>query len=207
MTRLIPYVLLLMSLTGYIMHARVKETVGLITHSDEVMAQTARCLQGMVDAETGVRGFLLNNDEEFLAPYLTARKSIEEATRELKRLTAVRPEQTERAAKLESRCLAQMAVLDYRVAIARRRNAGDELAEARAAKKGMDDVRGQIDEMRSEVEKDLAERASRYSQDMRTFQMIFLGCFGVSAVIVCCQAAPAVLRRWGRRSGTSPSAC
>lgn len=55
--------------------------------SREILAVARQLVQELVDAETGIRGFLLSNDSSFLAPYLRASSDVPRTLNELERLT------------------------------------------------------------------------------------------------------------------------
>ena len=47
----------------------IEEAMGWVDHTHEVLAQAAQLVAFAVDMETGMRGFLLSGEEEFLDPY------------------------------------------------------------------------------------------------------------------------------------------
>lgn len=49
--------------------ATMKQTVGWVDHTHVVLAQAAEMLASAVDMETGMRGYLLSGEDEFLDPY------------------------------------------------------------------------------------------------------------------------------------------
>jgi methyl-accepting chemotaxis protein len=53
----------------------VDKTIGWVTHTYKVHASAKEILANAVDMETGMRGFLLSGDEEFLEPYIAGKKS------------------------------------------------------------------------------------------------------------------------------------
>jgi len=57
-------------------------------HTQEVLTQIDTIGAAMVDQETGVRGYLVSTDENFLAPYNNGGKAADAALDELKRLTS-----------------------------------------------------------------------------------------------------------------------
>src|SRR5262249_50278300 len=46
----------------------------LVTHTQDVIAETQAVLSSLKDAETGQRGFLLARDESYLTPYADAKR-------------------------------------------------------------------------------------------------------------------------------------
>jgi PAS domain S-box-containing protein len=66
-----------------------------VAHTLEVKAQTATVLASIVDAETGVLGFLLTNSDESLGVYQNAVAVFQPAMRQLSKLIADNPTQVE----------------------------------------------------------------------------------------------------------------
>jgi len=65
-------------------------------HSYEVISQARLCEESMVDIETGVRGFLLGGDPEFLQPYNDGLARVDTQFADLGKLVAGNPPQAER---------------------------------------------------------------------------------------------------------------
>nr|WP_274540591.1 CHASE3 domain-containing protein [Telmatospirillum siberiense] len=66
----------------------VRATTQWNDHTYEVLAQAGAMLDGMINQETGVRGFLISSDKNFLAPYHEGRKQFDEAWTKTKSLTS-----------------------------------------------------------------------------------------------------------------------
>lgn len=67
-----------------------------VAHTHEVMTNAHRLTKYMVDMETGQRGFMLTGNLSFLEPYNDGKRAFLETHREIIRLVADNPEQTER---------------------------------------------------------------------------------------------------------------
>jgi len=96
-----------------------------------------------VDAETGQRGFLLTQDESYLAPYEMAVGGIEKEMADLRRLVSTLPVLGEAAGRLDALLAAKLSELADTLELARR---GDvegalELVRSDAGKTVMDDIR------------------------------------------------------------------
>jgi signal transduction histidine kinase/DNA-binding response OmpR family regulator/CHASE3 domain sensor protein len=70
-----------------------------VQHSDQVIGTTYNLQRQIVDQETGVRGFLLTENDDFLTPYRRARPAA--VLSELKRLVATDPVLSAELAKIE----------------------------------------------------------------------------------------------------------
>ncbi|MGI9498401.1 MAG: methyl-accepting chemotaxis protein [Geminicoccaceae bacterium] len=65
-------------------------------HTYEVLERADRLIASVVDQETGVRGFLVSGDENFLESYVNGKESFEQAIDELLKLTSDDSAQQER---------------------------------------------------------------------------------------------------------------
>ncbi|NEI73193.1 response regulator [Rhizobium lusitanum] len=106
-------------------------------------------LSNIQDAETGQRGFLLTNNESYLAPYNTALRAIEPQLDRIGQLTSSNPGQSERLDTLRQHVDAKLAELAKTIDL--RRNAGLDAALAivnsDSGKIEMDAIRAQIGAM------------------------------------------------------------
>jgi methyl-accepting chemotaxis protein len=65
-------------------------------HSYQVLDQATNLVSGMVNQETGVRGFLVSGDQKFLDPYTSGQTIFSDAMTALKQLTSDNPAQQKR---------------------------------------------------------------------------------------------------------------
>lgn len=72
-------------------------TARLVDHTDQVIAQAYQTQKLMIDLETGLRGYLITGDSEFLDPYDQGQRAIQPALTALRTLVSDNPEQTARA--------------------------------------------------------------------------------------------------------------
>jgi len=79
----------------------VNDTAGWVNHTHEVLAQAARILANAVDMETGMRGFLLAGQEDFLAPYKAGQKAFFVEMKNLQKQVSDNPSQVARLKKAE----------------------------------------------------------------------------------------------------------
>ncbi|MDX2201647.1 MAG: CHASE3 domain-containing protein, partial [Hyphomicrobiaceae bacterium] len=80
----------------YFKSREVKETTFWNDHTMKVMAASNDVLMGMVNQETGFRGFLLSGEEKFLEPYRAGWNDFEKAWSRVKTLTSDNPSQQAR---------------------------------------------------------------------------------------------------------------
>ncbi|WP_312947463.1 response regulator [Agrobacterium sp.] len=121
---------------------RVVQTHVAIVALDELLSKVQ-------DAETGQRGFLLTNNESYLAPYNLAIETIPAQLDRVGFLTGINPGQDRRLATLRQRVDGKLAELADTIAV--RRSAGLEAALAAVnsdrGKTEMDAIRAQISAM------------------------------------------------------------
>ncbi len=119
-----------------------------VEHTLDVRSRLLRTLSTLQDVETGERGFLLTNDENFLEPYDTAVRASDEQFDQLGIAISDNPQQVERLSKLRDIERQRIAVL--RDSIERRRGATNwtpNIENLRTAKFLMDDARATIADM------------------------------------------------------------
>ena len=89
--------LLLVALFGYQTTEHLVENDHSVTHTTLVRESIARLFAGVVEAESGQRGFVITGREEFLEPYTRAMNEIERNYGDLRALIADNPPQIRRA--------------------------------------------------------------------------------------------------------------
>ena len=143
-----------------------------------VIAQSGQFLSALIDAETGQRGFLVTGDEDYLAPYNSARARLPEIIDHLKTTTIIslRPQTLDAIQQLAETKLAELERT-----ITARRERGFEAAAA-IAKNGvgnrtMDQLREQIGRLRDQQEAALQGEAAAADQatKARTGAFTFAG--------------------------------
>jgi CheY-like chemotaxis protein/CHASE3 domain sensor protein len=73
-----------------------------VEHSEKVIGSATEVSKLTADMETGLRGYLITDDENFLAPYLIAKPRVEEQLTALKELVSDNPGQVDRVAKVRA---------------------------------------------------------------------------------------------------------
>lgn len=165
------------SLIGQVSH--LTSAIRWVNHTERVIAQANYTEKLIVDMETGLRGYLLTGNTEFLEPYQQGnlalapgdRTSFASAFEKLGRLVSDNPAQLQRLTTLQSdyqqwkRYAQQMLVL--------RKQGGDYQAYAINAqgKKLMDKIRGQI---ASFINTEQALRNARIQSVQKTTQWLLI---------------------------------
>ncbi len=74
---------------------------GKVEHTNKMIANLEVMLSKLKDAETGMRGYIITKDQDFLSPYIGSVASIDSLYQLINELTANNPEQQERLMNLK----------------------------------------------------------------------------------------------------------
>jgi len=161
----------------------------LVAHSYDVHNLAGNVLSVLVNAETGVRGFIISGNDEFLQFYNDALSQLDGLIVKLKEMTKVNSHQQARITKLEAMTAVRLG--QFKEAIALRRNVSAAtlvFAQLRTGEEQMDAIRKNIAEI-ERVEDDLLK--DRKSKSAKAYQVVisngivtaFLGLTMVGAFI------------------------
>jgi CHASE3 domain sensor protein len=145
---------------AYLNLRMLREDSGNIDQSHQVITTLDGLLSSAQDAETGQRGFLLTNDERYLAPYNSA---VGELPAKLAQLARDNPSQAPRLSSLRAHVSAKLAELKN--AIDLRRTEG---LEAALAVVNSDRGKAEMDAIRAEIaamaQEEAALRSTRLAE-------------------------------------------
>jgi signal transduction histidine kinase len=135
--------------------------------SEEVLVVANLFERLIVDAETGVRGFVITRSEDFLEPWQTAQAGFPDQAKMLEQLVADNPEQLDRAQQIAA--AGRSYLMDYTVplvdTVRRDPAAARTVAVTAEGKRRLDAIRAQFDRFIA-TERDLAvARQSRADTD------------------------------------------
>lgn len=124
---------------------RLLSAAGWVEHTDEVIAQAHEAQKLLIDMETGVRGYLITANRDFLEPYERAAPRVSPSLEELRRQVSDNPGQVRRIDEVES-LYGQWSVYGRDV-IKIRDGGGDYQARVNAGegKRLMDEMRARFD--------------------------------------------------------------
>ena len=89
--------------TNFVIYTKknqVRETTSINEHTYKVIMASNKLVEGMVNQETGLRGYLLTADRNFLAPYTDGAADFDLAMKEARRLTSDNPQQQSRLTQI-----------------------------------------------------------------------------------------------------------
>ncbi|KMO35238.1 methyl-accepting chemotaxis protein [Methylobacterium aquaticum] len=142
----------------------IKERNYWTEHTQTVLHTVNDIMAGMVNQETGLRGYLLSADPQFLAPYREGREQYRTAFAEAKRLTADNPAQQARLDALDQQARRWMQdIAETQIALmgdAATREQARAMEIKGIGKAAMDALRETTNEI-SKVEKDLMTARER----------------------------------------------
>jgi methyl-accepting chemotaxis protein len=132
--------------------SKLIETRQRVTHTNDVLTALDHLIAGLIDAETGQRGFLLTHEDTYLEPYRSALASLQLLSLELDRLVMDSPKQQARALALKPSIRAKLDELDETIRVARDNGnaASLEIVRSGRGKKYMDDIRAVVRDMRGD---------------------------------------------------------
>ena len=127
----------------FITISRARESRALVTHTLTVLQQGASLMSHLADVETGQRGYLITNDEAYLAPYREGVAAIAQDTAKLRALISDNPEQQRRLAALSEQVRGKLAEIDRTIALQRAGQTATAIATVRSdsGKIAMDSIR------------------------------------------------------------------
>ena len=133
-----------------------------VAHTLQVRAELEAGFADLMEAETGVRGYVITGDTSYLAPYRFARATLSSRLRGLRALTADNPAQQRRLDSLDALVATRLERFQWTVET---RRTGGPAAAGRAViggrgKELMQQVRGLVRQMEDDEERLLAERSA-----------------------------------------------
>ncbi|MBB6254294.1 methyl-accepting chemotaxis protein [Nitrospirillum iridis] len=185
-------VTLIASVINYRALSTIRQTTGWTEHTYKVLGGLSTAMAAMVDGETGVRGYLVSADTQFLEPYHKGQATFDAAFSEVKSLTADNPAQQARlddirrfeqtwrrdVAEKEIGLMAKPETMEQ----ARKLESGG------AGKASMDAIRAKVAEM-DKVERDLlVQRAVLQTDALDTATAVALVSSGLSVLFAVIMA-------------------
>ncbi len=167
-------VLLLVLIISYRNSERVLETSGWVSHTHEVLYELEQMRINAIESETGVRGFVITGNDDYLDPYDKARATQHEHLRNIKELTRDNTRQQENADILEDLIGTQNRHLEQCIASRRQSaEAATALITSGESRRILNRIRDALDRATNTEETLLTERKAASDDDTRNFVMVF----------------------------------
>ncbi len=185
----------------------IKTATSMNIHTYKVLEEAQRMLLGVVNMETGARGYLLSGSTAFLGPWNQGRETFDSAWQSLRTLTADNPEQQKRLDVLRARQADFAAVMQSLQDMRRDVDAGKVPMEAFVGEFGKARDKAAMDGFRnmqaefSKAERDLLDVRQAEAEDARaTALAVEVGGTALAVVVAV------LLGLWVTRSITRPIA-
>ncbi len=162
-------VLAIGALTGYVSARRLNENQQLVAHTNQVINELTVLLSTMTDAETGQRGFLLTEKEEYLEPYYEGVRRVGSELERLEDLLTDNTEQEYRLSEVKTLTTRKLTELERSIAVTRQngRTAGLAMVRSDTGQRLMSDLRQAVGDMQNEERALLEQRAAESRESAR----------------------------------------
>ena len=194
-----------------ILRKRMIEAQQYVDRTNQVLMKSQSTLVGLLNAETGVRGYYIGRDRLFLEPYEDALKTLELTLIDLEKLVQDNPSQVEQVKRLDAIARERMSLLQAGVErVEEGDTSGFPVVRERllTGKQAMDRFRITIEQFEAEERRILNIR-TRSLQDQQTLNAntmwlgIVLSLFGTALTIRLLQQLGRELRERERRLSES----
>ena len=159
-------------------------------HTYQVLNRIDKILENLTDAETGQRGFLLTEEENYLAPYTSAITAIDGNIGEVRKLTIDNPDEQQNINRVQALADEKLAELKETIDLHKTRpRASDAALAVVKTNKGqdiMDNIRKELDKMRVEENRLLADRqeAAQHSNQFTKLTIVLGSLFALALMFV-----------------------
>lgn len=166
----------------------LEKASGWTTHTYKVLEQANRLTEAMVNAETGLRGFLVSTDEQFLEPFNGAGGAFRSALDKAKELTSDNPTQQRRLEEIKKAADTWFdTVAQKEISLVRKGQTGEarQIESSGAGKKSMDGLRALVKEITDAESSLLSTRAAMTDDALSsTYMATIAGCIGLIVAVV-----------------------
>jgi CheY-like chemotaxis protein/CHASE3 domain sensor protein/putative methionine-R-sulfoxide reductase with GAF domain len=146
-----------------------------VNHTHQVLYEFDQVLPLSIDAETGIRGFVITGNEIFLQPYYDAKEKIDGHLYKIKNLTSDNPVQQKNIELLSNQINDRLMNLSETVELRRQDfEKAKEFVQTGRGKQLQDAVKRTIDNSKEIETKLLDERKKISEEDARDFNIVFI---------------------------------
>ena len=157
---------------------QTSQSLSNLAHAYDTRTALSTLTKEMLDAETGLRGYLLTSDENYLKPYNEAIQNISSTLQRIRQLIETTPQGMEFFVPMSHSISRKTAEMDLSLRLFREGNA-DALKFVMFTDMGNTDM-SNIRELAHKLDTLTAERAGRYQQDINS--SLIMGRIGVATV-------------------------
>jgi methyl-accepting chemotaxis protein len=169
-------ILVVIGAVSYRSTDKLTETADWVDHTHTVLEKLGGILQALTDAETGMRGYLLTNDENHLEPYNAGVPVVQQFVTDVREMTQDNPREQERIDVLEPLVAQELATLKAGVDVEKAKGvqAGLQWAATGQDKKALDAIRKVIADMKDEEHGLLAVRSNEAQASAQSTRLTIL---------------------------------
>lgn len=159
-----------------------KESNDWVDHTYQVIVKLKGLEKSLVDAETGGRGFVITNQENFLEPYIAATGTLDDSFKDIETTIDDNPAQLKRLDQVEQLSEKRLELIARAISLKRQNKEAELVAFVRAGegKEIMDEIRGLIDEMVEVEYQLLLEREDANRASARLVNLVSIGGTGIA---------------------------
>ena len=168
-------VLLFVGVISFRNSEKLMDTNQWVNHTHEVLYELEQILIASVDAETGMRGYVVTGNQAFLEPFNSSTSRILEHLDKVRELTKDNPAQQKNMDRLEVQLNIHIRHLEKIIELRKKDfEQAKTLLASGEGKRIMDEVRRMIDHAKGIEETLLIERRQLSDEDTRNFNAIFI---------------------------------
>jgi two-component system CheB/CheR fusion protein len=175
-------ILIAVMVASFLAFSQIKQAAEARRHSFVVLNDANALMAALKDAETGMRGYLLTGDEDFLKPYLQIRDGVSGQMKGLRHLVLI-PAAGKHLDALSPLVEARLAHISRVVELYRQHDVSNSLAliSSGQGRQLMESIREEMGGFSQIQEKALAEREADFQSDMRNLLMVI---FAISLLTI-----------------------
>jgi methyl-accepting chemotaxis protein len=179
-------IVLIVGVTSYLALNKLVDSSSWKDHTYQVLRELDGLLSGLIDAETGQRGFLLTGEEAYLEPYNIAVSRVDAAIDDVRKLTADNPAQQQRIITLKAKIAEKNGELDETITTFKTKGheAAVRIVLTNKGKKAMDEIRAIIVTMTAEEQALMARRSIQVDANTQNSRIIIIGGILLAAAIL-----------------------
>lgn len=180
-------VLLIATALSYVALVRQLEDRDSIIRTHVILEKLGAVRSNVAEAEGGERGYLLNEDDGYLAPYGQAVRDLRNNVRELRRLTADNPVQRKAANELDRMVAARLEFLEQGIQARYQQRPGTPASATQegAGKQHRQGINSLIAAIKEEEDRLLAQRSHALESSTRKTKMTLGVLAGLSFIFIC----------------------
>lgn len=181
------FLLLVVYVVTLVANNKLKDRTERIEHSYKVILGLQTLMSTMKDAETGVRGYYIKKNTDYLEPYIGSERAIDSIHKELILLTNDNLAQTQRLQELKANCKESFLIFETFLSALKKGTADTSfqaLLKQDNGKRAMNKIRRVVSFMQTEEQKLLLEKDIRLKATFSTINTITISSLLLTLVLI-----------------------